>query len=67
MKGRMRLDSFIFDCMIFSTCAVMVGCVMSKASLRPCVLDDIIMHVVVKGGVLDFIGLGGTYKCVVFC
>ena len=56
----MRLDRFIVDRVNFFPCAVMVGCVMSKDSLRLCVSDDVIIHVLVEGGVLEFIGFGCT-------
>ena len=36
-------------------------------SAHPCVLHDGVMHIVVKGDVLDLIGLGGMKKWISLC
>ena len=45
----------------------MVGCVRAEASVIPLILDDVVMHVVVKGGVFEFIGLGRKKNWIVLC
>ena len=56
----MTLDRFVCDRVYFPPCKVTVGCVRSKASVRSHISHDIIMNIVVKGGIFEFIGLGGT-------
>ena len=51
----MMLDRFMFDCVDFFPRAVTVGCVRAKASVRPHVSDDVLMHILGKGGVIEFI------------
>ena len=51
----------------FSPCIVTVGCVMSKAFFCPRVSDNVIICVVVKGGILQFIGYGVTKNHIVVC
>ena len=45
----------------------MFGCVGAKVSVRPHILDYIVMHEVVKGGVFEFIGLGRKKNWIVLC
>ena len=53
----MMLDRLVFDHMDFPPRAVTVGCVRAKASVLPYLSYDDVMHIVVKGGVIEFIGL----------
>ena len=53
--------------MDFYPCAVTVGCVRANASVCPHVFYDVIIHVFVKGGVIEFIGLGGMKNWIVLC
>ena len=61
----MTLYMFVFDHMNFPPCTVMVGCVRAKASLPPRVSDDVVIHIVVQGGVLDLIETGITNSWIV--
>ena len=63
----MTLDGLIFDHLLFYPFLVTVGFVRAKASVRPHIIDGALMHKVVKGGVFEFIGLGRTNNCIVFC
>ena len=65
MKGRMTLDTFVFDRVYFFPCAVTVDCVRAKASVHPRALYDVIMNIVAKGDILEFIVIGGTNNWVV--
>ena len=47
--------------------AVMVGCVRANAYVRQHISDDVVMHEVFKGEVLDFIGIGRTKNCILLC
>ena len=49
------LDGLMFYHLLFSAFVVTVGCVGSNASVRLRILDDVVMHKVVKGGVFEFI------------
>ena len=63
----MELDRLMFDNVNFSPCTVTARCVRSKVSIRPHISYDVVIHVVVKEYVLEFIGRGGTNKWIVFC
>ena len=63
----MALDRLMFDNLVFSAFVVMVGCVGSKASVRLLILDDVVMHEVVKGGVFEFIGFVRMKNWIVLC
>ena len=65
MKGHMTLDTFVFDRVYFFPCAVTVDCVRAKASVHPRVLYDVIMNILAKGDILEFIVIGGTNNWVV--
>ena len=65
MKVCMTLDRLVFDCVNSPPCTVTVGCVMSKASVRPRISYDIIIQLVVEGGVLEFIELGKNKNYIV--
>ena len=54
------LDRFVFECVNFPPFVVTAGCVMAKAYVCPRVSDDLIMYVLVKGGLIEFMGLGET-------
>ena len=47
----MTLDGLMFDHVRSFLFAITVGCVRAKASVCPHISDDVVMHVVVKGGV----------------
>ena len=63
----MTLDGLMFDHVRSSPVLVMELCVRVKASVCPRISDDVVMHVVVKGGVFEFIGLVVTKNGVVLC
>ena len=63
----MMLDRLVFDHMDFPPRAVTVGCVRAKASVLPYLSYDDVMHIVVKGGVLDFIGLVLMKNIILLC
>ena len=65
--GHMVLDMFMFDCVKFPTWEVTDGCVRGKASVHPHISDDVVMHKVDKGDVLEFIGSVGMKKWIVLC
>ena len=52
----MTLDGIMFDTLLFSSFSVIVEFVRAKASVRPQISDVVVIHVVVKGGVFEFIG-----------
>ena len=56
----------MFDHSLSSPFSIMVGFVSDKASVHPRISDDVVMHVVVKGGVFEFIGCGHT-KTGLYC
>ena len=57
----------MFDNFYFSPFTVTVGFVRYKASVCPRILDDIVMHVLVKGDVFEFIVRGLTKNSIVLC
>ena len=57
----------VFDYVSSFPFAVMVIFVSSKAYVRPRMSDDVVMHVVVKGGVFEFIGCGQMNNGIVVC
>ena len=61
------LYGLMFDHLSFSPFSVTVWCVRSKASVRPHVSNDVVMHVAVKGGVFEFIGLVHTKNYILLC
>ena len=63
----MTLDRIMFDHVRSLPFAVTVGCVRYKASVCPHILDGVVMHVVVKGGVFTFIGHGRTKNGIFLC
>ena len=63
----MVLDGIMFEHVIFYPLAATFGCVRAKPSVRRRILDDILMHAVVKGDVFYFIGLGRTKNGIVLC
>ena len=50
----------MFDNLRFYPFVATVICVRAKVSVRPLILDDVVMHVVVKGEIFEFIGIGPT-------
>ena len=63
----MTLDGLMFDHFFFSLFSVTFGFVRSKAYVRPLILYDVLMHVLVKGDVFEFIGLGRTKNWIMLC
>ena len=63
----MTLDGIMFDKFFFSPFVIRVAFVMAKASVHPNMIDNVIMHEVVKGDVFEFIGIGSTKNWVVLC
>ena len=63
----MTLDGLMFDHLSFYQSLVTVICVRPKASFCPHILNDVIIHVVVKGDIFEFIGLGGTDNGILLC
>ena len=61
----MTLDRFIFDCVDISPCVATAGCVMAKVSVRPRISGEVVMHVLVEGYVISFIGLEGKKNWIV--
>ena len=57
----------MFYHLLFSAFVVTVGCVGSNASVRLRILDDVVMHKVVKGGVFEFIWIGRMKNVIVLC
>ena len=55
----------MFDCVRSIPFLVIVGCVRSKNSVRPCLYDEVVMHVISEGGVFEFLFRGCTNNCVV--
>ena len=53
----MMLDRLVFDNEISLPFTFTVGCVRANVYVCSLILDDIVMNVVVKGGVLEFKGL----------
>ena len=45
----MMLEGLMFDCVISLTFMVTVKCGREKASTRPHIYDDVVMHVLLKG------------------
>ena len=43
------------------------GILSAKASVRPRIFDDVVIHEVVKGDVFEFIGRGRTKNWMVLC
>ena len=63
----MMLDGIMFDHVRSIPFAVTVVCVRDKASIRQHVSDEVIMYVVVKGGLFEFICHGRTKNGIVLC
>ena len=47
----MTVDGIMFDHFSFTPLVVMVGCVSSKVNVCPHILDDVVMHILVKGDI----------------
>ena len=63
----MTLYGIMFDHVSSLLLTVTVGCVRAKASVCPHISDDVVMHVVVKGEVFEFIRLRRTKNSIVLC
>ena len=62
-----RLDRFVFDCVDFTPCAVTDGCERGYTSVHSHIIDDLIIHKVVKQDVREFIRRGVKKKWIVLC
>ena len=63
----MKLYRLVFDRGYYPPCAVTVRRVMAKAYVPPHVSYDAVLRVLVKGGVINFIGIGETKNYIVLC
>ena len=57
----------IFDYVRSFRFTVKVFCVRSNYSVHPCILDDAVIRVLVKGYIFDFIGHGQTKNVIMLC
>ena len=57
----------MFDHLIFSPFAVMFVCVRANVYVCQHISDDVVMHVLFKGEVLYFIGIGRKKNCILLC
>ena len=56
----------MFDHLRFSPFAITVGSVRAKASVRPCISDDVVIHEVVKGDIFEFKVIGRMKNYILF-
>ena len=63
----MTLYELMFDHLLFTPFVVTIGYVKYKESISPCILDDVVMYVVVKGDVFEVIGYGRTKNWIMLC
>ena len=63
----MILDRLIFDVVRSIPFVFAVGCVRSEVYVRQHVSDDVVMYVIVKGDLNEFICCGRTTNGIVFC
>ena len=61
----MKLDGIMFDHFIFSLFSFKVRCVRSKVYVHTRKYYDVVMNIVAKGGVFEFIGLRRTKNGIV--
>ena len=66
-NSNVALDGLMFYHFFFYPFVVTVEFVRANAYVRPHILDDVVMHVVVKGYVFEFIGLGSMNNWIVLC
>ena len=57
-NGRFMLDRLMFYCVSSTPFDITVICVRNKLSVRPCISDDIVMHVIVKRDIYESICSG---------
>ena len=60
-------DGLIFDHVISFPFLVTVRCVRAKKYVHTRISDDVVMYVVVKGGLFEFIGLVCKNNMIVLC
>ena len=60
------IDKILFDCVISFPLTVTVICVRIKVSIHPRISDDVVMRIVFKGGVFEFLGSERTKNGVSF-
>ena len=65
--GHVTLYELMFDHLLFTPFVVTVGCVKYEEPVIPCILDDVVMYVVVKGDVFEVIGYGRTKNWIMLC
>ena len=63
----MTIYGLVFGHLVFPPFLVMVRYVRDKASVRPRISYDVIMYVVIKGGVFEFIGHGRMKNWILLC
>ena len=51
LNGHVMLYRLMYDHLSFYIFAVVVGFLRAKASVCPCIFDDVVIYEVVKGGV----------------
>ena len=66
-KAVLTSDGLKFDHVKFISDEVTFVRVMSKVSVLPCIYDGIVMHVIAKVGVFDFVWLGRTSNWIIIC
>ena len=66
-NGHLAWYRLIFYCVRSTPFTVTVRCVRSKVSVCPHVSDDVVMHVIFKEDVFEFICCGRTKNRIVFC
>ena len=63
----MTLDGLMLNNVRYFPLVVMVRCVRDKTSVCPHISDDVVLHVVVKVDVFEFIGLEQTNTGIMLC
>ena len=66
-NGVLMLDRLRFYFLRSIPFEVVFGCVRAKSSVQRCIYDDVVMNVVVKGDVFEFICRQHTKTEIVFC
>ena len=63
-NGHLTSDRIMFDCVRYAPFGITFGSVRSKESVLPCMSDYVIVHVIVKWDVFEFVGCVGTKNTV---
>ena len=67
MNSNVASDGLMYDYMRLPPFTVTVGCVRANAYFLPHISDDIVMHILIKGGAFEFIGIGCRKNSIVLC